>query len=107
MSDIRILEGIVVCVAMTTATRFIPFVFFRNEGSVSNTIDYMGKVLPLSVMCILVVYSIKSINFAAAVGFVPYLIGIALTILVHLLKRNNLLSIFAGTAAYMLLSNLL
>ena len=48
-----------------------------------------------------------SAGFSAAVDFLPQLAGVAAVIVLHLWKRNNLLSIAGGTAVYMVLLRLL
>ena len=57
----------------------------------------------MAIMTTLVVYCIKDVSFDAASGWVPYLVGIAVTALLHLWKSNALLSIAGGTAVYMVL----
>ena len=64
---------------------------------------YLGKVLPCAVMGMLVVYCLKDVAFLQAPFGLPELIGIVVVALLHLWKRNSLLSIGVGTVAYMLL----
>lgn len=93
---------IVICAACTYLERALPFVIFRGR-EVPSAVRYLGKVLPMAIMATLVIYCIKDISFTALSSFVPYLVGIAVTTLIHLWKRNNLLSIALGTAAYMVM----
>ena len=54
----------------------------------------------------LVVYCLKDVRPLAYPHGIPELLGIALVALLHVWKRNSLLSIGAGTVAYMLLVQL-
>ena len=93
---------IAICAACTYFERALPFVIFRGR-EVPAAVRYLGKVLPMAIMATLVIYCIKDISFTSLSTFVPYLVGIAVTTLVHLWKRNNLLSIALGTIAYMVM----
>ena len=64
---------------------------------------YFGKVLPFSIMGMLVVYCLRNISFTAFPFGIPELLGCAVVALLHLWKRNTLLSIGVGTVFYMLL----
>ena len=61
----------------------------------------------LPVMAMLVVYCLKDISFGAVSGWLPYGISVASVVLLHIWKRNTLLSIIGGTICYMLLIRLL
>ena len=93
---------ILVCAACTFAERLLPFLIFR-KGSSSPIVSYLGKVLPGAIMATLVVYCLRMTNFTNANGFLPQLIAVGVTALLHLWKRNTLISVFAGTVVYMCL----
>lgn len=97
---------IVVMTLVTMATRFLPFLIFGENRKTPPLITYLGKVLPCAVMGLLVVYCLKDTSFLSAPFGLPELIGIAIVALLHLWKRNSLLSIGAGTVCYMLLVQL-
>ena len=97
---------IVVMTLATMATRFLPFLIFGENRKTPPLITYLGKVLPCAVMGLLVVYCLKDISFLSAPFGLPELIGIAIVALLHLWKRNSLLSIGVGTVCYMLLVQL-
>ncbi|MGI6433044.1 MAG: branched-chain amino acid transporter permease [Sphaerochaetaceae bacterium] len=95
---------VAVTAVSTLATRAAPFLLFGGKTKkLPPLIERLGRVLPPAVMAILVVYSIKEISFATPQGWVKEILAIALTVLVHLIKRNTLLSICCGTALYMVL----
>lgn len=51
-------------------------------------------------------FHLKGISFSAPGNFLPELLCTALVAALHIWKRNTLLSIAAGTVAYMLLVQL-
>ncbi len=94
--------SILVCSLVTILLRFSPFLLFKNRKLPSFVI-YLGKVLPFSVMAMLVVYCLKEINLLNFPFGLPEIIASCAVVLVHLWKRNTLLSIILGTIIYMLL----
>ena len=95
---------ILVVAAVTFLTRAAPFVLFSGSGKTPGWVDYLGKVLPPAVMAMLVVYGVGgSATFFQYPYGLPELIAVAVTAVLHLWKRNTLLSIGAGTVVYMIL----
>ena len=97
---------IVVMALVTMATRFLPFLIFGERRKTPELILYLGKVLPCAVMGMLVVYCLTDATFLQAPFGLPELIGIVVVALLHLWRRNSLLSIGVGTVVYMLLVQL-
>lgn len=95
---------IIVLVALTTlATRAIPFILFPEGKEIPKAVEYLGKVLPPAVIGMLVVYCFKSVNvFESPFGLPELIAGVTVAVL-HVWKRNNLLSIGVGTILYMVL----
>lgn len=93
---------IAVCAICTYLERAFPFLIFRGK-EVPEIIRYLGRVLPMAIMATLVMYCLKGITFSSVAGFAPMLIASAVTALLHLWKRNTMLSIFGGTVCYMVL----
>lgn len=97
---------IVAIIAFVTAMlRFLPFLVFGKNQKTPEFISYLGKVLPYSIMGMLVVYCLKGISFASFAGFVPSMIAVACVVILHVWKRQTLLSILGGTVIYMVLIN--
>lgn len=95
---------IIVVVAITTfATRVTPFLLFPKGKEIPKTIQYLGKVLTPAVIGMLVVYCLKNTTVTAAPFGIPELIAVSTVVVLHLWKRNNLLSIGVGTVLYMVL----
>ena len=96
---------IALCVLGTMTTRFLPFLVFAGKRETPAIIRYLGKALPSAIFAMLVVYCLRNINVTVHFAL-PELLAIAATVLIHLWKRQMLLSIAGGTAAYMLLVQL-
>lgn len=95
---------IIVLVAITTfATRLIPFILFPSGKKVPKTVEQLGKVLPPAVIGMLVIYCLKSVSPLTYPFGLPELIAGLLVVVLHIWKRNNLLSIGVGTVVYMVL----
>ena len=95
---------VVTIIAVVTAfLRFLPFFVFNGKKSVPKVIHYLGNVLPYSIMGMLVVYCLKEVSFGTYANWLPELISVVVVVLLHVWKRNTLLSIIGGTVCYMLL----
>ena len=94
---------ILVMAAITALLRFLPFLVFPGGRKRPQIITYLGTVLPYSVMAMLVIYCLKNVSVLAVPFGLPEFIAVAAVIVLHVWKRNNLLSIGVGTALYMFL----
>lgn len=103
MPDLHAGLTIAVIALVTAALRFLPFLIFGENRKTPPMISYLGQVLPYAIMGMLVVYCLKGISIAAFPFGLPEIIGCAVVTLLHVWKRNTLLSIGAGTVCYMLL----
>lgn len=96
--------GIVAVIALVTAAlRFIPFLLFGGSRKTPAFILRLGKVLPCAIIGMLVVYCLKDVQLLARPYGIPELLGCVTVAALHIWKRNTLLSIGAGTVAYMLM----
>jgi branched-subunit amino acid transport protein AzlD len=90
--------------------RAFPFLFFRNRGGGEGPSDsFLGmveRVVPPAAMTVLAFNAISGALRDSASAVLPVLAASIFTALVHLLKRNALISIIGGTALYMILSRL-
>lgn len=87
----------------TMLTRFLPFIVFPAGKPTPKYIQYLGKVLPGAVFGLLVIYCLKNVSVFSGSHGIPELIAIVLVVILHLWKRQMLLSIAGGTICYMLL----
>lgn len=94
---------IAVCALTTLSTRALPFLIFGGKKEVPAMIRYLGKVLPCAIMAILVVYCLKEIHLLTGNHGLPELLAVALVVVLHVWKKNTLLSIGLGTGFYMFL----
>ena len=94
---------IAVAALVTVALRFLPFLLFGGKQETPPFIAYLGRVLPSAIMAMLVVYCLKAVTPLEYPYALPELISCAVVVLLHIWKRNTLLSIGGGTACYMLL----
>ena len=92
---------VAVMALVTMLTRFLPFIAFRKRTPAY--IAYLGRVLPAAIIGMLVVYCLKDVNVSAPPFGLPEGIAAAFVVGLQAWKRNALLSILAGTAAYMVL----
>lgn len=101
--------------------RVCPFLFFKgkkqnsiadNSSMTETFINFVEKTVPPLVMTVLtfnaisapVFESIKHGSFRQAASV---FIASAVTVIIHLWKKNPLFSIFGGTAAFMIIERLL
>jgi branched-subunit amino acid transport protein AzlD len=96
---------ITVCMVIlgTIATRFLPFLLFPSKKPTPKYVQYLGKMLPSAALGLLVIYSFKDVSILSGAHGIPELIATAAVVLLHLWKRQMLLSIAGGTVLYMLL----
>lgn len=87
----------------TFFTRVLPFILFPGNKKTPDFIEYLGMVLPYSIIGMLVVYCLKSVSISSFPFGIPEFIAIAFVILIHKWKHNTLLSIGGGTVVYMIL----
>lgn len=105
MPDIHSAVLIAVAAVITAILRFLPFFIFGGKRKTPEFITYLGKVLPFAIMAMLVVFCLKNVSITAFPHGIPELISVAAVALLHIWKRNTLLSIIGGTVLYILLIN--
>lgn len=94
--------SILVVALVTCALRAFPFLLF-GKRKLPDKIQYLEKVLPFSIMTILVLYCLRNIDFAVIPFGFSEISAAALVIVLQSIKKNMYLSIIAGTAYYMLM----
>lgn len=103
MPNTYVLSMVIVAALVTAGLRFAPFLIFGKGRETPPMITYLGKVLPFAIMGMLVVYCLKDISLRTAPFGIPEFLGCILVALLHIWKRNTLLSIGVGTVCYMLM----
>ncbi len=102
INDTQTIAIIAVMALVTFALRVLPFLIFSDRKT-PPYIVFLGQYLPSAIMGMLVIYCLKGVTFVAAPHGIPEAIAVLLVIILHVWKRNTLLSIISGTASYMLL----
>lgn len=94
---------IAVCVIGTVIPRSLAFLLFKPGKNMPAYVRYLGKALPAAIFAMLVVYCLKNVSFLSGSHGVPEMIGLIVTTVIHLWKRNMMISMVVGTAVYMVL----
>ena len=103
MNWIHSLALVAVITLVTVLTRVLPFLLFGHRRQPPQAVLYLGRVLPCAIMGMLVVYCLRNVDLTAAPFGAAEGIGVALSVVLHIWKRNTLLSIAGGTIVYMIL----
>lgn len=106
MNEATLVIVIIVSALATFATRVLPFVALSRQAD-HPLVLHLGRYLPPAVMMILVLYALRdfrpmalgSLNLDA--NGIPMLIAAICVVVLHLWRRNALLSIIGGTGLYM------
>ena len=106
MADLHSALTVAVIALVTAGLRFLPFLIFGENRKTPPLIAHLAQVLPFAIMGMLVVYCLKDVSLTAAPFGIPEAMGVSTVALLHIWKRNTLLSIGAGTLCYMLLVQL-
>ncbi|WP_295626413.1 branched-chain amino acid transporter permease [uncultured Corynebacterium sp.] len=117
-----VLLSLLVMGAVTVALRWAPFLFIKSLRG-SELVRFLGVTMPVGVMVALVAYTMvdrmglvgsgdggASAEGAAAVagdpgGWWAAPLALAVTVILHLWRRNAAVSILVGTALYVVLVN--
>lgn len=102
INTVQMLVIIAVIALATFATRALPFICFgsKEPPAILSTIE---KNLPPMILLLLVIYCIKDVQWLAAPYGIPELLSIGIVAGLHFWKRNAMISIFTGTALYMIM----
>lgn len=95
--------AVLVVAAVTILTRFMPFLILGKRTETPVFVSYLGDLLPGSIMILLVLYCLRN-DFSAF----PRAMGVYCALFIFFLqylKKNTFLSMFLGTALYMILVN--
>ncbi len=87
----------------TLLTRALPFLLFPENRPIPKYMKYLADILPFTIIGMLVVYCLKDIHITSSPYAIPEAISIAAILILHIWKKNTLLSIGGGALLYMLL----
>lgn len=97
--------SIITAVAVTSYfLRAFPFLVLNKKNkAVEKYTMYLGKVLPPAVIGILIIFCLKDTSIVNSPYGIPEMLAVAVVVLLHVWKRNSLISILGGTVFYMYL----
>lgn len=96
--------AIIIVVSLCTIfLRTFPFLVFGGKKEIPALIQYLGNYLPAAIMATLVIYCLRSVNLLSSNHGLPELLSVLLVTVLHIWKRNVILSVGLGTICYMLL----
>ena len=102
---------VAVSALVTLLLRAFPFMVFGRKGQMPASVKKVADLLPAAIMGVLVIYCVKtdilSITGGITSSFIASFVAIVFVVLVHLLRRNTLISIAVGTIIYMVLIRVL
>lgn len=106
MDNTYVITAIAVIAGVTFLLRVLPFLIF-GERKTPEYIEFLGKYLPFAIMGMLVVYCLKGVSLFEFPFGIPEIVAVAVVAVLHIWRRNTLLSIVSGTACYMILIRLI
>ncbi|MCX5417738.1 branched-chain amino acid transporter permease [Streptomyces sp. NBC_00059] len=98
------IAAILVTAAVTWALRALPFAALAPLRE-SGTVQYLSTHMPAGVMVILLVYCLHDLPVTEARAAAAPLTALAVTVALHLWRRNALLSILGGTVVHVTLAS--
>jgi branched-subunit amino acid transport protein AzlD len=100
-----LIAAVAISAAVTWALRALPFAVLAPLRA-SSTVQYLSTRMPAGVMVILLAYCLRDLPLTEASAIAP-LAALAVTIGLHLWRRNALLSILGGTTVHVVLASTL
>lgn len=101
-----VLSAVLVSAAVTWTLRAAPFAMLAPLRH-SALLAYIGDRMPVGVMVILAAYTLRETDPVVLSSAGPAALALAITIGLHLWRGSMTLSIFAGTAAYVLVTSVI
>ncbi|MBC2876411.1 branched-chain amino acid transporter permease [Streptomyces sp. TYQ1024] len=99
-----LIAAVATAVAVTPALRALPFAALAPLRS-SPLAVYLNKAMPVGVMAVLAVYTLRGFDPHVPDRAWPTVIALVFTVALHLWRRNLLLSVLAGTVVHVLLAS--
>ncbi|MFI0975941.1 branched-chain amino acid transporter permease [Streptomyces sp. NPDC021093] len=95
--------AVLVTAAVTWALRALPFTVLAPLRA-SATVQFLSTRMPVGVMVILVVYCLRDLPVTEPRALAP-VAALAVTVGLHLWRRNVLISIIGGTVVHVVLAS--
>ena len=103
-STAYVLAALTTILVITFGLRALPFAILEPLRG-SAFMGFLSRYMPVGIMTILVVYTLKDVSLGTGWHGLPEAIALVVTVGLHVWRRNALLSILGGTAVYVLLVN--
>lgn len=103
---IRTLSIILISAVITFTLRALPFIVFNDKRKMPEKMIYLGKILPLSIMAVLVIYCLKDVGDDFMGNGIFKVISVLVVAVTYKMKHSTLISILCGTVCYMCLIRL-
>ena len=103
LTNSELVMTITIIAGGTLLTRFLPFIFFPSVQKVPPVLQRLQNLLPGAAIGLLVVYSLRDLNFLEGNRGLPEILAVGAVLLLERAFKQPLLSIALGTALYMLL----
>lgn len=97
-----LLAAVAVSAAVTWGLRALPFTVLAPLRA-SAAVGYLSARMPLGVMVILLAYTLRTMPLTSPGQALPDILALAVTVGLHLWRRNAVLSILGGTAIHVAL----
>jgi branched-subunit amino acid transport protein AzlD len=101
-----LITAVAVAATVTYGLRALPFAVLAPLRS-SAVVRYLSERMPAGIMVILLVYTLRGLSPAAPAAALGVAAALAVTVGLHLWRRNAVLSILGGTAVHVLLASFL
>ena len=101
-----LLAAVLVCTAVTWSLRAVPFAVLAPLRR-SDLVTDLGDRMPVGVMAILVVHSLRHVSLAPPTYGVPPLVALGVTVGLHLWRGNVAASMLAGTTVHVALASVM
>lgn len=95
--------AIAIVAVVTGLVRAVPYLLFGGKKEIPAAVQYLGTVLPASIMIVLVIYCLRDIDMTSFPFGMAELVSVVVIIAAQVIKKNTFLSVLMGTACYMLL----
>ena len=96
--------AVLISASITWLLRALPFAMLAPLRD-SRLLAYLGDRMPVGIMFILAAYTLRDTRPTELASVGPVVVALAVTVGLHLWRGSMTLSIFAGTALYVLMAS--
>ncbi|ALG86364.1 branched-chain amino acid transporter permease [Gordonia phthalatica] len=101
-----ILVAVLISASITWLLRALPFAMLAPLRD-SRPLAVLGDRMPVGIMVILAAYTLRDTEPSSFASIGPVVVALAVTIGLHLWRGSMTLSIFSGTALYVLMASMI